>query len=360
MSLGRKSGSSGTPWSTSLTWCVSLPWCRFSMHQCRRWGEQLPDILSFFDALMPDPEQVIEVPKILPDDVPVRAAVRDTQLGEQLVEVPTEPGYALSVIVLKFFSRREILGYLSGQGSTASGSWVVDNPVLRFGEVVVHVEVFKVLVLDRIQQRNWSRSLIFQLADVFQIFSRARVPQLPHRVVCVTMQMRLLQWVFRTFPSSKKSAKLGSHSRSELLPESSPSTRRAYEDPCSRAENRGSPAVAAPDRLSMSSSCSSSTVWTPLCSCRDVFTVLNTVVDMPVASNDRCLGLSAGNCVIRSCSADIVVDVPVCAGRRLGLLLEMPQTQFIARVCGPSSFQRDVGLSARVCPELSASFRSPP
>ena len=37
-------------------------------------------------------------------------------------------------------------------------------------------------------------------------------------------------WGFRTFPRSKKSAKLGSHSGSELLPESSPSTRRAYED----------------------------------------------------------------------------------------------------------------------------------
>ena len=46
-------------------------------------GVQLPDILSFFDALMPDPEQVIEVPKILLDDGPMRAAVRDTQLGEQ-------------------------------------------------------------------------------------------------------------------------------------------------------------------------------------------------------------------------------------------------------------------------------------
>ena len=48
---------------------------------------QLPDILRFFDTLMPDPEQIIEVPKILPEDVPVRTAVRDTHLAEQLVEV---------------------------------------------------------------------------------------------------------------------------------------------------------------------------------------------------------------------------------------------------------------------------------
>ena len=36
-SLGRRSGSSGTLWSTLSTLCVLLPWCKFSMHQCRRW-----------------------------------------------------------------------------------------------------------------------------------------------------------------------------------------------------------------------------------------------------------------------------------------------------------------------------------
>ena len=33
--------------------------------------DQLPDIEKFFSALSPDPEQVIEVPKILPFDVPL-------------------------------------------------------------------------------------------------------------------------------------------------------------------------------------------------------------------------------------------------------------------------------------------------
>ena len=51
--------------------------------------DQLPDILLFFAALSLVFEQVIEVPKILPDDVPMRTTVRDTQLVEQLVEVPT-------------------------------------------------------------------------------------------------------------------------------------------------------------------------------------------------------------------------------------------------------------------------------
>ena len=72
-------------------------------------------------------------PKFLPDDVPRRTAVRVTQLAEQLVEVPTNPGYALAVVASKLFSRRELRGILSGQGSTASASrssvQVVDIPV---------------------------------------------------------------------------------------------------------------------------------------------------------------------------------------------------------------------------------------
>ena len=43
--------------------------------------EQLPNLVQFFDTLMPEPEQDIEVPKILPFDVPMRAALRVTQLG---------------------------------------------------------------------------------------------------------------------------------------------------------------------------------------------------------------------------------------------------------------------------------------
>ena len=32
--------------------------------------EQLPDVVRFFDTSTPAPEQVVEVPKILPEDVP--------------------------------------------------------------------------------------------------------------------------------------------------------------------------------------------------------------------------------------------------------------------------------------------------
>ena len=57
--------------------------------------EQLPNIVQFFAALSPVPEQVIEVPKILPHDVPPRRLCRDTQLVEQLVEVPTIVSWSL-------------------------------------------------------------------------------------------------------------------------------------------------------------------------------------------------------------------------------------------------------------------------
>ena len=46
---------------------------------------QLPDVLlRFFRALSPDPEQVIEVPMIVPEDVSLRTAVREPQLVEVL------------------------------------------------------------------------------------------------------------------------------------------------------------------------------------------------------------------------------------------------------------------------------------
>ena len=51
--------------------------------------EQLVDVLRFVDALVPVSEQVIEVPKIILENIPLRRLVRDPQLAEQLVAVPT-------------------------------------------------------------------------------------------------------------------------------------------------------------------------------------------------------------------------------------------------------------------------------
>ena len=86
-------------------------------------AEQLPDIIRFFGTLVPDPEQVIEVPKILPEDVPIRKAVREPQLAEQLaeqlVEVPTNPGNALAVVAVQ----------TSGGGQQAGGGGGADRYV---------------------------------------------------------------------------------------------------------------------------------------------------------------------------------------------------------------------------------------
>ena len=57
--------------------------------------EQLPNVVQFFATqLLVVAEPVIEVPKILPHDVPPRRWCRDTQLVEQLVEVPTPVSYS--------------------------------------------------------------------------------------------------------------------------------------------------------------------------------------------------------------------------------------------------------------------------
>ena len=54
--------------------------------------EQLVDVLQFVDALVPVAEQVIDVPKIILENIPKRL-FREPQLVEQLVEVPTEPAF---------------------------------------------------------------------------------------------------------------------------------------------------------------------------------------------------------------------------------------------------------------------------
>ena len=51
--------------------------------------DQLVDVLRFVDALVLVAEQVIEVPKIILENIPPRRLVRDPQLAEQLVDVPT-------------------------------------------------------------------------------------------------------------------------------------------------------------------------------------------------------------------------------------------------------------------------------
>ena len=91
---------------------------------------QLLNLAHFLDTPLPDPEQVIEVPRILSEDVPMRALVRETQLAEQLVEVPTIVSWSLLQLITKQNvdipvpggGVRGLLGFPPGQSSSASSS----------------------------------------------------------------------------------------------------------------------------------------------------------------------------------------------------------------------------------------------
>ena len=88
--------------------------------------EQLVDVLQLLDALIPVAEQVIDVPKIFVERIPSRTSVREPQLAEQLVEVPT---------LISYSSFREI---------------VEQNVDIQFLMVVM---VFSVYTQDRVLQR---------------------------------------------------------------------------------------------------------------------------------------------------------------------------------------------------------------
>ena len=75
---------------------------------------------------------------------------------------------------------------------------------LRVAEGVVHVEVLKVLFEDWVQQRMWSRSLLFLLVEVSKVFFQARVP---HRADFFKMRMRDFKG-FSHFSQPKKSTKV--------------------------------------------------------------------------------------------------------------------------------------------------------
>ena len=153
--------------------------------------EQLPDVLQFFDTLTTVPVQVIEVPKIFPDDVPVRTSSRDTQLAEQLVEVPTIISYSWLQLGLE---------------------QNVDIPV-----PVVEAEtlVFEVFSLNGVQRRCmflrnaflselWSRSLNSPLVGAFKIFAQDRVhPFRTFQLVFMKLWMSLVKGFFALFSQKK-------------------------------------------------------------------------------------------------------------------------------------------------------------
>ena len=174
-------------------------------------GEQLPNVVQFFSALLPVvAEPVIEVPKILLHDVPLRRLCRETQLAEQLVEVPTVLSYSsLQQLVVEQTvdipvpgraggRGREGLQGFSGQGSTASsGADRVDIPVPRGGG----------LQGSRPGQGSSSSSRLLENTDDG------------------------IQGVFSHFSPREKSVGLSPHSGSELSADFNPSTLSAHQMP---------------------------------------------------------------------------------------------------------------------------------
>ena len=147
--------------------------------------DQLPDIEHFFAALSPDLEQVIEVPKILPLDVPMRAACALRSWWNSWWKC-----------------RRPCLSL------RYSGLWN-SSPTFQFLVVEDQVLVFMVFSQDSVQQRRlpenaflsglWSRSLTLFLVEVFLVHLLLTL-----QLVMKNAQMSLVKGFFALFPNLKK------------------------------------------------------------------------------------------------------------------------------------------------------------
>ena len=169
------------------------------------------------------------MPKILPEDVSLRTAVREPQLAEQLVEVPTIVSWSLLQLIMKQNADSPVVGG-SGAGGGLSGFLpgqhfctflrLPSRPltIQLLGRELV--EVFKVFFVDRVEQRF----LPIQV-EVFKIFSQSRVPQRLLRFLLHTLVLR----VFRTFSSSEKSAEVAGQVDEKMPGHVSSSTPAAYE-----------------------------------------------------------------------------------------------------------------------------------
>ena len=194
--------------------------------------EQLPDVLQFFDRLTTVPEQVIEVPKIISEDVPMRAVLRATQLAEQLVEVPTIISYPMIALLHALLAQRTVEqnvdipavggggtggglpGFLPGQNYSMTAEQIVDNPVPTSW---YSMKDFKVFPQDRVQQPSSE-----QTVDI-PVPHGGRHDLSPSSADFSNPPDMANQGVFRTFPRLKKSAKITSHS-SQRVPRSASSS----------------------------------------------------------------------------------------------------------------------------------------
>ena len=174
-------------------------------------------------------EQVIAVPKIFLDRVSQRSALRRPQKAEQLVEVPTDPGYSLAVIAVRAMGRR---------AAAALAEQIVNNPVphnrrggeggrslqgLRAGQGSTAADVeqmFDIPVPQRRRRRSGScqgsppgRGSTANVEQIVEIPARGGLQgflqvRVSHRADFFKMRMRDFKGFFRTFPQPKQSAKV--------------------------------------------------------------------------------------------------------------------------------------------------------
>ena len=89
----------------------------------------LVDAFACYDIQVP--EQVVEVPKILIDDISVQTPVREPQLAEHLVEVPTILFFLKQTVDIPVprGGGRRLQGFLPEQNPTAQSVQLIDIPV---------------------------------------------------------------------------------------------------------------------------------------------------------------------------------------------------------------------------------------
>ena len=121
--------------------------------------DQLVYVLQFFDTFRPVvAEQVNEVPKtVLEDNIPQRTALREPQLVEHLVEVPTEPAFVEQTVDIPVpggRGRLHLRDFLPEQSSTVCGSGGSQGLRPGQGSAACVGGVFMVFPQDWIQQRH--------------------------------------------------------------------------------------------------------------------------------------------------------------------------------------------------------------
>ena len=181
-SLGRRNGSSGTPWSTLSTSSAARQWCRFSMLLCRsRWNSWWMCSGSSMRLLL-FPSRLSKCP---------RSSSRTSRRESRFASRSWRNSW--------WKCRRSFLIPL------CSGTW---SKTLTFQFLVVEgdTQIFKVFSEDKVQQVP-SRSLIF-LVEVFKVLALDRVRQrlrlFSLQLVRMMTRMSLVKGFFQLFPVLKK------------------------------------------------------------------------------------------------------------------------------------------------------------